>query len=324
MARWRTAAVLLALMACTSLAAARSSSAQRAQKRRGLEENEGWVDVKVVNRCSEPVVFKAGYNFWKGVDEGHPCPNKGPGSNADLSVCTTDWLTIDANTSATFKELPDLLWWFSAFVEDADPAVFISKQSAEAFLGGDDDYNAECNTPQEGTCVWWAVPKTRKAGTRLVLRCPELDGAAPPPVNETTVEMVNNCSVAVKVKAAYSMTEDDDGAGCVINTWLGKDNHLCVTDWQTLEAGEKRYLAATASDYWTYGAHIAADTGYDLAKRVPGAFQGSNETTGCPEEDPYGSGYVCEWWAPTYDVKPSDFDASVPVSITCDDYTPPN
>lgn len=26
----------------------------------------------------------------------------------------------------------------------------------------------------------------------------------------------------------------------------------------------------------------------------------------------------------TYDVKPSDFDASVPVSITCDDYTPPN
>lgn len=31
----------------------------------------------------------------------------------------------------------------------------------------------------------------------------------------------------------------------------------CVTDWQTLEAGEKRYLAATASDYWTYGAHIA-------------------------------------------------------------------
>lgn len=59
-----------------------------------------------------------------------------------------------------------------------------------------------------------------------MLRCPELDGAAPPPVNETTVEMVNNCSVAVKVKAAYSMTEDDDGAGCVINTWLGKDNHL--------------------------------------------------------------------------------------------------
>lgn len=42
-------------------------------------------------------------------------------------------------------------------MEDADPAVFISKQSAEAFLGGDDDYNAECNTPQEGTCVWWAV-----------------------------------------------------------------------------------------------------------------------------------------------------------------------
>ena len=64
-------------------------------RRRGLEENEGWVDVKVVNRCSEPVVFKAGYNFWKGVDEGHPCPNKGPGSDADLSVCTTDWLTIE-------------------------------------------------------------------------------------------------------------------------------------------------------------------------------------------------------------------------------------
>ncbi len=42
----------------------------------------------------------------------------------------------------------------------------------------------------------------------------------------------------------------------------------------------------------------ADDPSVDLAAKAPGAFQGTNETLGCPEKDVYGSGYVCEWWAP--------------------------
>jgi hypothetical protein len=42
----------------------------------------------------------------------------------------------------------------------------------------------------------------------------------------------------------------------------------------------------------------AADPAYDLAELSAGAFQRANDTTPCPEEDAYGSGYVCEWWAP--------------------------
>jgi hypothetical protein len=35
-----------------------------------------------------------------------------------------------------------------------------------------------------------------------------------------------------------------------------------------------------------------------LAEQVVGSFQGINDTTACPKADAYGSGYVCEWWAP--------------------------
>lgn len=37
---------------------------------------------------------------------------------------------------------------------------------------------------------------------------------------------------------------------------------------------------------------------WDLAQIYEAAFQGHNDTTGCPKRDAYGEGYECEWWAP--------------------------
>ena len=57
-------------------------------------------------------------------------------------------------------------------------------------------------------------------------------------------------------------------------------------------------VGQTPSAYFQWGAHLAANTTYDLAQRASGARQRWNDTTACPESDAYGSGYTCEWWAP--------------------------
>jgi hypothetical protein len=132
------------------------------------------------------------------------------------------------------------------------------------------------------------------------------------------VLLANNCSAAVEVKAAYSLPEGADASACVIDQWQGKDKRLCVTGWREVEAGGELLVGGTTDTFWAYGAHLAADPAYDLAELSAGAFQRANDTTPCPEEDAYGSGYVCEWWAPSFQSGTDPVPG--PVFITCDDY----
>jgi hypothetical protein len=76
----------------------------------------------------------------------------------------------------------------------------------------------------------------------------------------------------------------------------------CITEWQTLEPGESRFIAETTDPYWEFGAVVADPASgvllYDVARQSQGFFQAGNDTLGCPEEDVYGRRYTCEWWAP--------------------------
>lgn len=312
----RTAAAVLAFAACVATAAARTSAGQH---RRLL--HEGWENVTVVNRCNSPVTFKAAYNFFIGVDEGHPCPNQSPGASKEFDACTTDWETIQPDEKIEISELPDLLWSYSAYVEDTSPAVFISRDATDAALADADNFNTECVEEQDGECVWWAVPELKKNGTRLVLRCPQIDdAAAPAPAPaELPIELINNCSSAVQAKVAYTIADGESTDNCTFNVWRSSEVHICITDWLTLEAGEARDIASTQDTYWVYGARIADDPSYDLTKSLSGAFQATNETLACPEKDAYGEGYICEWWAPSFisGTEPTPG----PITISCDGYT---
>lgn len=318
---------LLAVLACVTLTAANESAALHARRELLDKKSEdGYSNVLIVNKCSSAVVLKVGYNWAKATDKGKPCPNELPAANEGDSACTSDWKTIDANSSVVLKDLPLGLWWYAAYAEGADPAYYLSKQTNEAFLGGDKEFAKDCNTPDEDTCVWWGVPPLRRKGKLLVLSCPDLEDSAAADdeaaAEESTVEVLNKCSVAVQIKVAYKMTVNDTGAGCIINEWQGKDGHLCVTDWQTLEAGEQRYIAATSDSFWVYGSRIADDLSYDLSKRADGHFQATNSTLACPDGDAYGSGYVCEWWAPNCGLCGDAPAMPNPMVITCDDYKP--
>src|SRR5690349_1599485 len=57
-------------------------------------------------------------------------------------------------------------------------------------------------------------------------------------------------------QVAYTVAESDPRAGCAIDEWQGRDNHVCVTDWQELAAGEARHVATAVDPFFSYGARI--------------------------------------------------------------------
>ncbi|PSC69384.1 NADPH:quinone reductase [Micractinium conductrix] len=309
-------AALVALLACASVAAAAAAPA-----RRGLGEGgSDWGAVSLVNTCPWPVAVKAGYSFIPGDDDGHACPNRAEGS--EFAACATKWITVAPNGTASLPDLPTGVWSYSAFVVPSAPRHWLSGLGGhlDAMLANTKQFNEEC-TQAGPDCVWWAVPALSKTYDELVLSCEDYNPAALPEEPELfDVTVVNNCSEAVRVKFAYQISENDTADGCVLDSWFG-DERRCITDWQSLEPGDEAYVGATVDPgFWTYGAHIVGDEGYDLAKRARGAFQGTNETTACPEEDAYGSGYVCEWWAPKCFFCNAKRTADEPLVLTCDGY----
>lgn len=294
----RRAALALALLATAALAAA-------AVPRRALAESDpaGWGDVTVTNTCPYAVAVKAGFVHDAELDKGHACPRAVPNAEVKtLSSCATDWVIVGANETGTLPELPNGLWQFSAYIPSSSPRYWLTHTDAnpEAFLAPSWNFNAQCAQaePVQG-CVWWGVPTLTEDDTSLEISCPGYKpDAAPgpvPPLLDLTI--VNKCSQPVQVKFAFQVAEGEKVEGCLFNKWYGQE-HRCITDWQSFEPNEERYIGQTPNPNWNYAARLANDRSVDLAEKAPGAFQGTNETLGCPEKDVYGSGYVCEWWAP--------------------------
>ncbi|KAI7838363.1 hypothetical protein COHA_007820 [Chlorella ohadii] len=283
----------------------------------------GWRNVTVRNRCPHRVALKAAYTLIPGVDKGRPCPNAVAGADGP---CSTDWLFIGPGKTAVLSDLPEMLWAFSAYVLNSAPRYYISRQTADAYLGAANDLGTYCSIESEGKCIWWAVPELaeNEAGGLLTLTCDDYDQAAAGLAIQqqqlADIEFVNECPLPVRVKLAYSLAEGETGEGCAINTWFAQD-HKCITEWAELEAGESRILAQTPVAYWDFGAHVAGNESADLAKMMSGAFQGWNDTTACPESDFYGGPYPCEWWAPSCVLCDSyNVTTAEPVVLSCDGY----
>lgn len=298
-ARRRCAALAVALLASATLAIA-------AVPRRALAGSDpaGWGKVTVTNTCPYTVAVKAGFVHDTELDKGHACP--GAVADADvktLSNCVTDWVFVRPNGSAPLpNEVPNGLWQFSAYIPSSSPRYWLTHTDAnpEAFLAPAWNFGAKCAEaePVKG-CVWWGVPILNKDNSAVEISCPDYNpNAAPAPAPELLdVTIVNKCSQPVQVKFAFEVAEGEKVEGCLFNDWYGQE-HRCITDWQSFEPNEERFIGQTPNPTWNYAARLANDPSVDLAVKAPGAFQGTNETLGCPEKDVYGSGYVCEWWAP--------------------------
>lgn len=321
MARWRCTAVVAVLLACAVLA-----SAARGPARRLRDDSEDWGEVEVKNECPYALSVLTGYTHDAKLDKGHPCPNAVEDKDIPkLSYCAADeWVVVSPGESAVLSELPTRLWSFSAFVNGSVPRHFITRKTEdaypEAFLGLTTSYTTDCESAEEDEeCVWWAVPELSEDGSNLVLTCPGYDPDAEPEVAEVSdVTIVNKCKAAVQVKFVYAMAEGDKGEGCLIKGWYGEERR-CITDWQSFEPKEERYIGQTVDPSWTYAARLADDTSVDLGAEAPGAFQGTNETLACPKKDFYGSGYTCEWWAPKCYFCDLNATISEPLVITCKD-----
>ncbi|KAL4443827.1 hypothetical protein ABPG75_011564 [Micractinium tetrahymenae] len=313
----RCAAQAAALLAFAVLAAA-------AVPRRSLAgaDPAGWGKVTVTNSCPYAVAVKAGYVHDAELDKGHPCPDAVADADVKtLSKCATDWLIVGAGKAASLPELPNGLWQYSAYIPSSSPRYWLTHTDAnlEAFLAPAWNFGAKCAEPEPVKgCVWWGVPSLNKAGDGIKVSCPGYspDAAPAPAPALLDVTVVNNCSKPVQVKFAYQMAEGDKGEGCLFNDWYG-DEHRCITDWQSFEPNEERFIGQTINPNWNYAARLADDPSVDLGAKAPGAFQGTNETLACPEKDVYGSGYVCEWWAPKCFFCELSVAANEPLVIDC-------